>query len=142
MKLLIKVSCPSFDHRNCNYAIATIGSVEKLYLLHRRELLSKITGEVTDAHQLTFWGSFAKYYDNLDLDLFLDAAQQHEFEEEEYVQIPEDFEPHKGEARTEYELTVLSEDGFYFSAQSLEMDVPIETSGMSFSVLDKIKEAA
>lgn len=140
MKLLSKVSCPSFDHHYCNYAVYTIGPIEKLYLLHRKALLAKVTDEVNDVYQLTFWGPFAKFYDHLDLSEFLTEAQQAELEAEGYVQIPEEFTPKIGTSLLEYELLVVTSEGFFCTAQSLQMDVTVETSGISFSELDKIEE--
>lgn len=143
MKILVKASGPAnTEQPYCNYAVYTIGPEEKRLLRARRTLFGNAQEQDRDLHQLTFFGSLVVFYDNIDISEFLSKKDMDRFEADDSIRLPDDFTTWRTESRTEMELLVIADDGFFCTAIPKHLNYTVETTGLGYGVLDHIKEDA
>lgn len=139
MKILVKASGPpSTEQPYCNYAVYTLGPEEKRLLKARRTIFGDAQEHDKDLYQLTFFGSFVVFYDNMDISEFLSKKDIDRLEADDYLRLPDNFTTWREESKTEMELLVIAEDGFFCTAIPKYLNYTVETTGLGYNVLDSI----
>lgn len=136
MKILVKTTCSS-DLSWCQYLLVTLTSETVKEILERRELFQMVNSKSDGLWSLSFWGVPGDFYDDLDFERLLNEKQCADFEDEDFMVLPDDFEiPDDIEpARTECDRLVITQDDFYWKAMPKHTDVYVETFNIPYNVL-------
>lgn len=134
MKILIKASC-SNEMNWCRHALVELDQEAIDRLLARRELLAFAYNEDSDLSEMIFSEFPGRFYDNVDVDSLLTERQQEEFDREDYLLMPDEFDVDDDPARTECDELVVRDNGFFWKAIPKHTDLRVETSQLSYDVL-------
>lgn len=138
-KIIIKATTLNRDIGFADYIVVEMSDEFRKEILRKRELYQMVKSQASDLCSMQFWGIYGDFYEGHfpDEDLGLTKAQVQEFEVNECLKLPDNFDmpDAKEPVRIDCAHMVITDRGFFFRATVKHTDVYVESVELKYETV-------